>query len=61
VEIEECTPVPERLGEISKSLNLGRGYAEHWERFSCRELVQVLEDKKLRVMCSLLLQQLPRN
>ena len=25
---------------MSKSLNLGKGYAEHWDRFSCRELVQ---------------------
>jgi hypothetical protein len=41
VEFKEGTLVPERLGEISKSLNLGRGYAEHWERYSCRELVQV--------------------
>jgi len=42
VTFDKDAPVePDKLGRISKSLNLGRGYAEHWEKFSCRELVQV--------------------
>uniref|UniRef100_A0A7S2W1H5 U-box domain-containing protein n=1 Tax=Rhizochromulina marina TaxID=1034831 RepID=A0A7S2W1H5_9STRA len=36
------TPPQRPAGDerVSKSLNLSRGYAEHWERYSCRELVQ---------------------
>jgi hypothetical protein len=48
VKFSESTEEPEPLGRISKSLNLGRGYAEHWERYSCRELVQVSVSPRVR-------------